>query len=87
MVQFIFEGSRTNFIFWSKFAYVLVRTGVDYDRRHIWKPRKFNESRIMIGNPSGNGEKITRESLTHISALNNKYKTRGMSSVQNFKLR
>ena len=28
MVQFIFEGSRTNFIFWSKFAYVLVRTGV-----------------------------------------------------------
>ena len=28
MVQFIFEGSRTNFSFWSKFAYVLVRTGV-----------------------------------------------------------
>ena len=28
MVQFIFEGSRTNLIFWSKFAYVLVRTGV-----------------------------------------------------------
>ena len=28
MIQFIFEGSRTNFIFWSKFAYVLVRTGV-----------------------------------------------------------
>ena len=28
IVQFIFEGSRTNFSFWSKFAYVLVRTGV-----------------------------------------------------------
>ena len=28
MVQFIFEGSRTNLSFWSKFAYVLVRTGV-----------------------------------------------------------
>ena len=28
MVQFMFEGSRTNFIFLSKFAYVLVRTGV-----------------------------------------------------------
>ena len=31
MVQFIFEGSRTNFSFWSKFAYVLVRTGVNVD--------------------------------------------------------
>ena len=28
MVQFIFEGSRTNFSFWSTFAYFLVRTGV-----------------------------------------------------------
>ena len=28
MVQFIFEGSRTKFIFWSKFAYALVRIGV-----------------------------------------------------------
>ena len=28
MVQFIFEGSRTKLSFWSKFAYVLVRTGV-----------------------------------------------------------
>ena len=25
MVQFIFEGSRTNLSFWPKFAYVLVR--------------------------------------------------------------
>ena len=33
MVQFIFEGSRTNFSFWSKFAYVLVRTGVCYTSR------------------------------------------------------
>ena len=31
MVQFIFESSRTNFIFWSKFAYVLVRTEVHGD--------------------------------------------------------
>ena len=28
-IQFIFEGSRTIFSFWSKFAYVLVRTGVN----------------------------------------------------------
>ena len=29
MVQFIFEGSRRNLSFWPKFAYVLVRTGVN----------------------------------------------------------
>ena len=38
MVQFIFEGSRTNLRFWSKFAYVLVRTGVPPNPVHSVAP-------------------------------------------------
>ena len=54
MVQFIFEGARTNFSFWSTFSYFLVKTGVHLKLKlgqkkiKIKKNQNFQQKKIKI---------------------------------------